>query len=139
MKRTLAFVLAGGGAKAALQVGTLRALCEAGIHPDLLVGSSARAINTAFLGLHGFTLAALDQLEAARFDVHLIELTAESPVPVWGFSHTLRLIETGYRQMKSALSTGKATSPLRSLGWPSRLQKWLDSLRHAIRRNNQAH
>lgn len=51
MKRSLAFVLGGGGARGALQVGALRALLERGIHPDLLVGTSAGAINAAFLGV----------------------------------------------------------------------------------------
>lgn len=37
------FVLRGGGSLTAAQVGMLRALTEAGIRPDLLVGSSAGA------------------------------------------------------------------------------------------------
>jgi NTE family protein len=40
-----AFVLQGGGSLAAVQVGMLRALLEAGIAPDMIVGSSAGAIN----------------------------------------------------------------------------------------------
>ena len=63
-----AFVLGGGGAKGALQVGALRALHEAGLHPDLLVGTSVGAINAAYLGGRGFTLDALDGLEAAWRD-----------------------------------------------------------------------
>ncbi len=47
----LAFVLGGGGARGALQAGALRALFERGIHPDLLVGASAGAVNAAYLGL----------------------------------------------------------------------------------------
>ncbi len=65
MKRQLAFVLGGGGARGALQAGALRALLESGRQPDLLVGCSAGAINAAFLALHGFSLQALDQLDAA--------------------------------------------------------------------------
>ncbi|HEX3786990.1 MAG TPA: patatin-like phospholipase family protein [Pseudonocardiaceae bacterium] len=42
---TISFVLAGGGALAATQVGMLRALLEAGVRPDLVVGTSAGAIN----------------------------------------------------------------------------------------------
>lgn len=41
----VAFVFAGGGGLAASQAGTLRALTEAGIVPDLVIGSSAGAIN----------------------------------------------------------------------------------------------
>jgi len=42
---TVAFVFEGGSSLAAVQVGMLRALVEAGIRPDLVVGSSAGAIN----------------------------------------------------------------------------------------------
>lgn len=41
----VAFVLQGGGALASPQVGMLRALAEAGIRADLLIGSSAGALN----------------------------------------------------------------------------------------------
>jgi NTE family protein len=42
---TTAFVFQGGGALSAPQVGMLRALTEAGIQPDVLVGTSAGALN----------------------------------------------------------------------------------------------
>jgi NTE family protein len=42
---TVAFVLAGGGSLAATHVGMLRALTDSGIQPDLVVGTSAGAIN----------------------------------------------------------------------------------------------
>lgn len=42
---TVAFVFEGGSSLAAVQVGMLRALVEAGIRPDIVVGSSAGAIN----------------------------------------------------------------------------------------------
>ena len=67
-KRKLAFVLGGGGARGALQVGALRALLEAGYHPDLVVGTSIGALNAAFLGLHGFDADALAGLEATWRD-----------------------------------------------------------------------
>ena len=41
----IAFVLSGGGSYGAVQVGMLRALGEAGITPDLVVGSSVGALN----------------------------------------------------------------------------------------------
>ncbi|MDR3577838.1 MAG: patatin-like phospholipase family protein [Anaerolineaceae bacterium] len=55
MKKNLAFVLGGGGARGALQVGALKALLEAGYQPDLLVGTSIGAANAAFLALYGCT------------------------------------------------------------------------------------
>ena len=61
-KRKLVFALGGGGARGALQVGALRALLEAGIQPDMLVGTSVGAVNATFLALHGFTSQALDTL-----------------------------------------------------------------------------
>jgi NTE family protein len=46
------FVLSGGGSRGAGQVGMLRALWDAGISPDLLVGGSVGAINACFVGSH---------------------------------------------------------------------------------------
>jgi NTE family protein len=52
LPRPLAFVLPGGGALGGFQVGELRALAEAGIEPDLLVGVSAGAVNAALFSWH---------------------------------------------------------------------------------------
>lgn len=43
--RPLCFVLSGGGSFGAVQVGMIRALSEAGIAPDLIVGTSVGALN----------------------------------------------------------------------------------------------
>jgi NTE family protein len=59
---TTAFVLSGGGSLGAVQVGMLQALAEQGISPDLLVGTSAGALNAAFVAAHGTGRAALDRL-----------------------------------------------------------------------------
>ncbi len=45
----IAFVLSGGGSRGALEVGALLALFERGIRPQILVGSSAGAMNAAFI------------------------------------------------------------------------------------------
>jgi NTE family protein len=63
LPRPLAFVFSGGSCLGALQVGMLRAALEAGIEPDLLVGTSVGAVNAAFVG-GGFTAARLDELAA---------------------------------------------------------------------------
>ncbi len=60
---TVAFVLQGGGSLAAGQVGMLRALLEAGIRPDLVVGSSAGALNAVAFAQNP-TETGLDQLQA---------------------------------------------------------------------------
>lgn len=49
MATSTAFVLAGGGSIGAVQVGMLRELLAYGVEPDLVVGSSAGAINAAYL------------------------------------------------------------------------------------------
>jgi NTE family protein len=46
---TTAFVLGGGGLLGAHEVGMLRALSEAGIEPDIVVGTSIGAINGVFV------------------------------------------------------------------------------------------
>jgi NTE family protein len=47
-----AFVLSGGANYGALQVGALDALLSYGIHPDIMVGVSAGAINAAWFATH---------------------------------------------------------------------------------------
>jgi NTE family protein len=54
-----AFVLGGGGILGAHEVGMLRALAEAGIKPDLVVGTSVGAINGAFVAADPVGAAAL--------------------------------------------------------------------------------
>jgi NTE family protein len=44
-----AFVFPAGGSRGAVQVGILRALLQAGIEPDVVVGSSVGALNAAFI------------------------------------------------------------------------------------------
>jgi NTE family protein len=57
-----AFVLSGGASLGALQVGMLHALYEHRIQPDLLVGTSAGAINAAFIASRPQTPATAMQL-----------------------------------------------------------------------------
>ena len=47
--RTVAFILSGGASLGAVQVGMLRALFERGIVPQLLVGTSVGAVNSAWI------------------------------------------------------------------------------------------
>jgi NTE family protein len=65
MKRPLAFVLSGGGARGAYQVGALRALYEAGYSPNIWVGTSVGSVNATYLALNGFTQQGLDSLVEA--------------------------------------------------------------------------
>lgn len=62
---TTAFVLSGGGSLGAVQVGMLQALEERHIFADVLIGTSAGALNAAFLAAHGSGRQALDELAAS--------------------------------------------------------------------------
>ena len=75
----VAFALSGGGNLGALQAGSMRALVEAGVEPDLLVGASIGALNAAFCATHPGS-AGCTRLEAAwrdlkRRDVFRFELS----------------------------------------------------------------
>jgi NTE family protein len=59
---TVAFVLSGGASLGAIQVGMLRALYERGIRPDLIVGTSAGALNGAFIASRPQASATADSL-----------------------------------------------------------------------------
>jgi len=61
LPRPIAFVLSGGSSLGAVQVGMLQAMQAHGITPDLLVGTSAGAVNAAYIG-QGFTLDRLAKI-----------------------------------------------------------------------------
>jgi NTE family protein len=65
MDKKLAFVLSGGGARGALQVGAMYALLEEGLKPDLLIGASIGAANASFVAVNGFSKDTLDRLTTA--------------------------------------------------------------------------
>jgi NTE family protein len=65
---TTAFVLGGGGVLGAVEVGMLRALFEAGISPDLIVGTSVGALNGAIAATQP-ELAVVARLEALWAEV----------------------------------------------------------------------
>jgi NTE family protein len=69
MKSCRAIVLGGGGARGALQVGAMRALLEAGMLPDLLVGTSIGAVNAVGLALWGMDRSGLEALERAYREI----------------------------------------------------------------------
>ena len=50
---TTAFVLSGGGSLGAVQVGMLQALSSRRVHPDIVVGTSAGALNAGYIAGHG--------------------------------------------------------------------------------------
>jgi NTE family protein len=60
----VAFVLGGGGVLGAHEVGMLQALAEAGIRPDLVLGTSVGALNGVFVAAHEDPGAAVPELTA---------------------------------------------------------------------------
>jgi len=76
---TTAFVLSGGGSLGAVQVGMLKALAENGIEPDALVGTSAGALNAAWVAAHGMSTKSLAELatiwtELRRPDIFPVDI-----------------------------------------------------------------
>ena len=66
---TVAFVLSGGASLGAIQVGMLRALYERDISPDLIVGTSAGALNGAYIASRPQTVATADSLASIWRDL----------------------------------------------------------------------
>lgn len=76
-----AFVLSGGASLGAVQVGMLQALYERGIAPDLLVGTSAGALNAAFVASRPQTAATARHLgriwrDLQREDIFPVRMSA---------------------------------------------------------------
>ena len=113
---TTAFVLSGGGSLGAVQVGMLQALSERGVQPDLLVGTSAGAINASFVAGHGMSSEALQSLAGLWRSLRRRDIFAVRPLrgllAVAGVRPSLftadalrRLVETnlGYREILDSL------------------------------------
>jgi NTE family protein len=77
---TTAFVLSGGGSLGAVQVGMLAALEEREFRPDLLVGTSAGALNAAYLAGHGFDSAVVEDLASVWRGLRRSEVFPFDPV-----------------------------------------------------------
>jgi len=58
----IAFVLSGGASLGAVQAGMLRALFERGVRPDVIVGTSAGAMNGAFIASRPPAVATAEEL-----------------------------------------------------------------------------
>jgi NTE family protein len=84
--KPLAFVLGGGGSRGALEIGALQALHEAGLTPDILVGTSIGAINAVGVALLGYSNRGLEQMtehwkeieDAQILDPRVLQLVVRS-------------------------------------------------------------
>lgn len=97
-----AFVLSGGESLGALQVGMLQALYEHGITPNLLIGTSAGALNAAFVASRPQTPATVEELgriwrNLQREDIFPISMSALAG-GVWGRRDHL-VPDRGLRQL----------------------------------------
>lgn len=77
-----AFVLSGGGSLGAVQVGMLQALAERGIHPDLLIGTSAGALNALWVAEHGMSAGSLAELARIWQQLHRRDVFPIRPTQV---------------------------------------------------------
>ena len=85
---TTAFVLGGGGLLGAHEVGMLRALAEAGVRPDVVIGTSVGALNGAFVAAD--PLASASRLEELWSGAALQQAFSET---LWG--RAARLARSG--------------------------------------------
>jgi NTE family protein len=79
-----AFVFAGGASLAAMQAGMLRALYERGITADLLVGTSAGALNAAFVASRPQTVETAEELAHVWRGLHREDVFPINPRTVIG-------------------------------------------------------
>jgi NTE family protein len=79
-----AFVLSGGGSLGAVQVGMLQALGAAGAKPDLLIGTSAGALNSAWVATHGMSVRSLAELADVWRTLRRRDVFAFSPARAIG-------------------------------------------------------
>ncbi len=109
--RPLAFVLGGGGARGAMQVGALRVLLEADIQPDMLVGTSIGAVNAAMIAIHGFSEEGLKQLERAWGDAKKAQLLSGDYLSLMLRTLANRMGSEKYRQQMQAFYIRNGISP----------------------------
>jgi NTE family protein len=76
----IAFVLSGGASLGAIQVGMLRALYERGIAPELVLGTSAGAVNGAFIASRPATLPTIDELARVWESLRTLKVFPPNPV-----------------------------------------------------------
>ena len=79
---TTAFVLGGGGLLGAHEVGMLRALAEAGVRPDLVVGTSIGALNGVLVAADDKTGRASSIQRLSYTDQELTNLAATATTGV---------------------------------------------------------
>ncbi len=95
LERPIGFVFAGGASLGAAQVGMARALVEAGIEPDMIVGTSVGALNGSFLA-QGFSASKVEELESVWHG-----LTRETVFPGISLMRAIRWVAGGTHHLAS--------------------------------------
>lgn len=112
----LAIVLDGGGARAAYQIGLLRALARhyPNLHIPIITGVSAGAINATFLANHGGTLAeAVDDLTRLWSELRVEDVfRVDSPSLLRNLAHWGVRLVAGGATLKPPMRGLLDTSPL---------------------------
>ena len=93
-----AFVLAGGAAMGAMQAGMIHALYERGIAPDLLIGTSAGALNAAFLASRPATVATAHELAGLWRGLRRRDILPLRPATLLSAILALLIVVVGRRQ-----------------------------------------
>lgn len=127
----IGLVLSGGVAKGAYEVGVLKAFAERGVHPDVIVGISAGAMNgTVAAGLlmqEQFTGA---NIEKKLNDVWLKQVSLQRFYKAGAEEH---LLEGGDRAL-SQLFSRFGIDPFSKVYWPTRIDtQALDTLEKMLR------
>jgi NTE family protein len=76
----IGFVLSGGASLGAIEVGMLRALYERDIAPELIVGTSAGAVNGAFIASRPPTVQTAQELAAIWRSINSFDVFPPNPV-----------------------------------------------------------
>jgi len=117
----IAFVLSGAGNRGPLQVGAVRALLEADIIPDMIVGTSAGALNGGVLAAYGPSVAVTEQMEELWATAKADEVYPEGIIEIlWRLKSKANSLFTGdgmrrllARSMPPGVSTfGHCKTPL---------------------------
>ncbi|HZC04984.1 MAG TPA: patatin-like phospholipase family protein [Ktedonobacterales bacterium] len=111
-----AFVFSGGGARGALHVGALRALLEAGIHPDMLVGASIGAWNAAWLA-QSPTLEGIEALAEIWRNLQAGQILLGQRRSIWSCATALRglLMLAALRRIAGGCSSLYSDTGLRQI------------------------
>lgn len=111
-----AFVFSGGGARGALHVGALRALLEAGIRPDMLVGTSIGAWNAAWLA-HSPTLEGVEALADIWRSLRAGQALLGQRPAIWSRARALRgqLMLTALRRIAGGCASLYSDTGLRQI------------------------